>query len=268
MNREQTITLSATYVTVLFGAIILLLAIAHLATQSVKYHLGLPAVYGLVALFDMGIEANLPTFFSVVQLLLVCLVLAAIGVIKRQAGDTFARHWLVLALIFLLLATDELAEIHEQTIRPIRELVPGLVTGLFYWAWVVPAALLVVLVSVAYARFVFAYLPPDLRRSTLLGATIFVGGAIGIEMPEARYVERYGLENFTYALFVLAEETMEMTGVLIFLSGLLNYLARDMAAVTVQMVPAGLYPATEIPAQRATANTTKKVLALREGAQE
>lgn len=261
MRREETIRLRARYVTVAFGSAIALLGIAHLAMQSVKYHLGLPETYGLVRLFDMGVEANLPTFVSIVQLLLVSFLLGTIGVVKRQTSDRFALHWLFLAVIFLALAADEWSEIHEMTIRPIREMAPSLVTGLFYWAWIIPAALLVTVVSIGYARFVFSYLPWYLRRAALLGAALFVGGAIIVEMPEARYVERHGLDNFTYAIFVLVEETLEMIGVLVFMSGLLNYLARDMAPITVQIEPAGLQRPVGAPPDNGT-------LGLREGAQE
>src|SRR5690606_41162751 len=90
-----------------FGSIIAFLAIAHVATQSARYHAGMPELYGLVRLFDMGVEANLPTFFSAFQLLVVSLLLAIIGLARRQQGDAAAPQWLLLALIFLLLAMDE-----------------------------------------------------------------------------------------------------------------------------------------------------------------
>ncbi len=224
-------------ITTALAVTIALLAIAHLAFQYVRHHLGIPYLYGLVHQFDMGVEANLPTYVSSMQLLLVAVLLLLVGLVRRQEGDRYAPHWLWLALIFLLLSMDEMSEIHEMTIRPIRELAPGLVTGLFYWAWVVPALVLVALVSACYARFVFGYLPPYLRRAALLGAAVFVGGAVGVEMPEAAFVEVHGLENYTYAVFVVVEEVMEMAGVLIFLSGLLRYVASEMGEFTVRVVP-------------------------------
>jgi hypothetical protein len=147
-------------------------------------------------------------------------------------------HWLFLALIFALLAVDETSEMHEMTIRPMREMAPWLVTGIFYWAWVIPAVVLVMAVAFSYARFVFSYLPRDTRKTTLIGASLFVGGAVGVEMPEAMFAEINGIENFTYALFVLVEETMEMSGILIFLSGLLKYFSREVGVVALEVVPA------------------------------
>jgi hypothetical protein len=254
---ERAVKLHAGLITTAFGVAIAVLATAHVLFQWIRYDLGMPEFYGLVRLFDMGVEANLPTFFSAFQLLIVCLLLVVVGLTMRQRRDRYARHWLVLALIFFLLAADEMAEVHEMTIRPIREIAPWLVTGLFYWAWVIPAAILVAVVAFSYAKFVFAYLPPDLRKATLIGAAIFVGGAVGVEMPEAMFAQVNGIENFTYALFVLLEETMEMAGILVFLSGLLRYFSRQVGVVAMQVVPAPMaapaiapsrFPATRRPA--------------------
>ncbi len=238
LSTDGAVGLHAGWITATFGLVIVTLALAHLVFQSVKYHLGIPEFYGLVRLFDMGVEANLPTFFSACQLLFVSLLLFMVGLkIRRQSSNLYARHWLFLALIFFAMAADEMAEIHEMTIRPLREIAPGLTRGLFYWAWVIPASILVVGVAFSYARFVFAYLPPDMRKATLGGAALFVGGAVGVEMPEAMFVEKNGLDNFTYALFVLVEETMEMTGILIFLSGLLRHIGRHLGVLAIRVEP-------------------------------
>ena len=255
--RHGAVTLHANRITWVFAAAIAVFALAHLSFQWIRYGLGLPEFYGLVRLFDMGVEANLPTFFSSFQLLVVSMLLTVVWLAMRQRGDSYARHWLFLALIFFLLAADEMAEIHEMSIRPIRELAPGLVTGLFFWAWVIPAGVLVVVVSLSYARFVFSYLPPDMRKATVIGAAIFVGGAIGVEMPEAMFAEKHGLDNLTYQMFVLVEETMEMAGILIFLSGLLRFMGEHVGVVSIQVassdLPAHTPPPSPIRATRRSA---------------
>ena len=233
---QQAVTLRAGWITVTFGLAIAALACAHVVFQWFRHGLGKPEFYGLVRLFDMGVEANLPTFFSAFQLLVVCLLLIVVGLAMRRRRDTYARHWLLLALIFFLLAADEMAEVHEMSIRPIREIAPWLVTGLVYWAWVIPAVILVLVVAFSYSRFVFTYLPADMRKATLVGAAIFVGGAVGVEMPEAKYAQINGIDNFPYAIFVLVEETMEMTGILVFLSGLLRHISRHVGEVALRVV--------------------------------
>lgn len=237
-NRIQ-LPIKAITWTLLLSMVLLILA--HVATQSIRYHLGLHEFYGLVRLFDMGTEGNLPTSFAAIQLLFAAVMLGLIGYSRRQAGDSYARHWLFLALILFLMAIDELAGIHELTVRPLRELAPSLVTGLFYWAWVIPAMILVLVVSWSYLGFVFRYLPSPTRNTTVVGATLFVSGAIGVEMPEARFVEQNGMDNFTYGMYVLVEEVLEMCGILVFLTGLLNYFRSHVGIVEMALTgsPAG-----------------------------
>jgi hypothetical protein len=155
--------------------------------------------------------------------------------VRRQQGDSRAAQWLLLAVIFLLLAVDESAELHEMSVRPFRDFAPWLATGIFYWAWVLPAIVLVAYVAWRFAGFVFNYLPPDTRRHTVVGAALFVGGAVGVEMPEARYVEQHGMDNFAYGMFVLVEEVLEMVGILVFLAGVMKYCSRHLGVVQLEV---------------------------------
>ena len=223
---DKRVRLPAAWVVRFLALSIALLAVAHVVMQSVRYHVGFYEFYGLVRLFDMGVEANLPTAFSILQLLLASVLLAVIGVVRREEEDARATQWLLLGLIFLLLAVDEAAQIHELSVRPFRDFAPWLATGMFYWAWVLPAMVLMAYVAWRFAGFVFNYLPADTRRHTVAGAVLFVGGAVGVEMPEARYVEQHGMDNFVYGMFVLVEEVLEMTGVLVFLTGVMKYCSR------------------------------------------
>ena len=47
------------------------------------------------------------------------------------------------------------------------------------------------------------------------------------------YASQVGRENFTYALLTNVEETLEMTGVLLFIRALLIYFALDVQTVQV-----------------------------------
>lgn len=207
-----------------FGAGIAVLCVGHLLSQLAKYQLGVAFAYGLVDLFDMDVEGSLPTFFAGFQLLVCSLVLALIGLVRREAGDSFARHWLALSVMFLLLAIDELVSVHELSHRVGWELAPSFTTGIFHWIWIIPGSLLVLVVAISFARFVFSSLPPLTRDRTIIGAALFVGGAIGVEMLEARHVHQNGMENLTMGIYVLVEEALEKVGILVFLSGILDYL--------------------------------------------
>ncbi len=234
--RERTsIRIDASSVVLACAVTIVLLALAHTLFQWLRFERGMPEAYGFVRMFDLAAEANLPSFFSALQIVACAALAAAIGMARHAAKDRFARHWLLLAVLLFALAADESAEIHELTIRPMRELFPSTSTGLLFWGWVVPALVLVALVGISYLRFVFAYLPPPTRNACVLGAVLFVGGAVGVEMPEARHFQAHGDRNMTYAMFALAEEVLEMLGMLVLLRGLMRHFASEVGAIELRV---------------------------------
>lgn len=244
MSANRPLRIDASMVVAACATTIVLLAIGHVLFQWLRFERGLEEVYGFVRLFDLAAEANLPSFFSSAQIV-VCAVLAAvIGAARRGVKDPYAPHWLFLAVILLAMGVDEAAEIHELTIRPMRELFPSATTGLLFWGWVMPAGALVVIVGVSYLRFVFSYLPAPMRNACLIGAALFVGGAIGVEMPEARHFQQHGDHNLSYAMFVLVEESMEMFGMLVFMRGLLHHLANEVGSMELSVVATARVPAS------------------------
>lgn len=211
-----------------------LLALAHLITQWLRHVKGLDSVYGLVDFLDLANEGNLPTFFSTYQLLLCAAVLALIAGARLAERDRFRWHWVLLSALAFFLAGDEAAGLHELMIRPVQQLMPGVSTGLLYWGWVVPAMVGVLVVAVSFARFARLALPADIRWQLIIAAVIFLGGAIGVEMFEARYYQQFGQENMGYATYVLVEETCEMLGVLLALLALLRYWRREVGGVRLE----------------------------------
>jgi hypothetical protein len=206
-----------------FGTAIVAFGLLHLAGQGMRHGAGFGSVYGLIDQFDLANEGNLPSFFSSLQLLICGLVLALIGRVRLSQRDRHAAYWLALAALLFCMGADEAAGLHELLIRPVREALPGLATGLLYWAWVIPGSVAVLVIAAVFARFARDALPPSIRRQVILSALLFFGGAIGVEMPEAAYVERVGQDNFGYALYVLVEEMLEMVGALVLLSAILCY---------------------------------------------
>ena len=66
----------------------------------------------------------------------------------------WARHWAGLAVLFAWLSLDETAEIHERIGKWLRDWLD--LHGVLYYAGVIPALLLAVVVAVAYVRFLRA----------------------------------------------------------------------------------------------------------------
>ncbi|MBI4002922.1 MAG: hypothetical protein HY348_14220 [Nitrospira defluvii] len=151
---------------------------------------------------------------------------------ERQAGGRDARHWTGLALLFVYLSFDEAAQIHEMMtlfdrIHP---------TGIFFYSWIIVGAAFVALVGVLYLGFL-RRLPGPTRWVFVAAGTLYVGGAIGVEMLESwhQYVS-HSWKDMSYALMVGVEETLEMSGIAVFIYGRLSYLANSGAMHSVQFV--------------------------------
>lgn len=171
--------------------------------------------------FSLSEEANVPTWYSSVLLLSCALVLAFIAAAKVHEHARFRAHWIVLALIFVYMSIDELAQIHEwlNEIAALRGH-----HGVLYFAWVVPAGILVVVFALGYVRFLLA-LPRRTRLLVALAGVVYVGGAIGVELVLGKWADLHGEDNLTYAWIDALEETMEMAGSSLFLYALLEYVA-------------------------------------------
>ena len=177
-----------------------------------------------VRLFILDGEANVPTWFSSSILLACAMLLAWIAMCQRAAEDRFWRHWTVLAAGFLYMSLDETAVIHEMLIRPTRQLLGF--GGVLHFSWVVPAVILVLILAVAFARFI-RNLPRGTRNLFLLSGTLFVLGSLGMESVSAFFYTGIGLESVGYGLATTVEEALEMAGIVLFLKALLEYLLRD-----------------------------------------
>jgi hypothetical protein len=203
--------------------------------------------------FNLDEEANIPTWYSVITLFLCSLFLWVIAKGERSTASRWYPHWMGLAVIFMLLSVDELASIHEIAIYPIRHHF-GL-TGIFYFAWVVPALFFLLFLAIAYARWFWA-LPSRFRKLSALSAVVYVGGAVGMEMIGGLVESRAHARNALYIACATVEETMEMAGVLIWLCTLLAYAAARGYSLTLQFQAGSALPThSEVPAPPRTIST-------------
>ncbi len=65
-----------------------------------------------------------------------CLFLYVIS--KHQGNDYAKFRWFILSLVFVFLAIDENTQIHEIVADYVRPKLGSDLSGLLYWAWVVP----------------------------------------------------------------------------------------------------------------------------------
>lgn len=214
-----------TYLRLLFFVIILLL-IGHFLSVYLlvddPYILKKGGFYEkVVRYFNFDTEANLPTFFSSLLLLFNGLLLAFIGFAEKQNNRKF-MPWLGLSFIFIFLSIDEIITIHEHLMGVSRALFNA--TGYFYFAWVIPYGIIIILLGAIYIRFMLR-LPKKTLVLFILAAIVFVSGAIGMELFGGMEVYTRGKNHLSYHLMYTLEELLEMVGSAIFCFALLSYIS-------------------------------------------
>jgi len=92
------------------------------------------------------------------------------------------------------MAVDEAWLIHERLIKPMQQLLGGGNSGIFDVAWVIPGIAIVLILALFFLRFLLR-LPQKTGLSFLFAATVYIGGAISIELISGSYDVRYGIER-------------------------------------------------------------------------
>jgi len=177
-------------------------------------HLGsLDPESGLRSGLSLSYEANLPTWYTSGLLWTAGLGLACCA--AGEPGRDRARWW-GLAALFVLFSLDESIELHE-------ELGGAELGGVLYFSWVVPGALLTGTFCAAYLGF-WRRLPTTTRRGFAWAFALYVGGALGMELPLGAWTELHGDENLGYAAIDFVEESMEIAGLSVFLVAIAEHL--------------------------------------------
>lgn len=197
------------------------LTVASLTGQVYKYSRGSENSTELIQKLNVDGEYTIPSIFSSLALLSCAIILAKIAVNQKKIQDKYTRHWIGLSIIFLYLAIDETISLHEQLIPPLRKALNA--GGLFYYTWVIPGIIFVLVILLLFWQFL-RYLPSNIKNLFWISGSIFVGGAIGMEMISGYYTDLYNSDNITYAALTTLEELLEMLGIVIFIHALLSYL--------------------------------------------
>ena len=221
------------YLAVTAPIIVLLSGLGALALYS-TFFLGHGSVYGLVPLFLLNAEENIPTLFSSANLAFCSLLLLVAGAGARHSGRPFATAWIVLGLAALYVAIDESVQIHELLDRH-TQWTEGLfeAQGPLQGPWVVVYGAIALAFALGFARF-FLHLPGRYRLLLSAGAVLFVGASIGLEMVGADMLSRSG-KTLGYELVNWAEEVLEMSAVMLVNASLLSYLQTTYGPLTIRL---------------------------------
>jgi hypothetical protein len=206
----------------------IILAISHVVSQSLlaagSFQPQRP-LYTLLQKFDLNGELALGSWYAQAGLLMSAGLLALVGVITAKANGSYVRHWYGLAGVFVYLSFDEATAVHELAVEPVRSLL-GIQSGPLYFAWVVPALVILCVLGLVFVRF-WVSLPRQTKRLFALAATLFLLGALVTEMIGAAYYAQNPEASFSSAFWmtqIVVEESLELLGAAVFIYGLLDYL--------------------------------------------
>lgn len=221
------------------AACIVALVVLCLAGQFCHFVLHHDRVLGLIRDFDLDEEANVPTWFETITLVLAAALLEVAARVRRSVRDDRWLPWRVLSAGFLFMSLDELASIHERFRLPIDML--RNVPGFRAFSWVVPAAAVVAVVFAFFLPWV-RRLPERTRNGLLLAGAVYVAGAVGFEALGGIAAITVGMDNWIYVATYTIEETLEMTGTLLLIVTMFHYL-RSLVPVPALAITNGPAPA-------------------------
>lgn len=210
-------------------AVVLSVIAALLLCASVAGQLAVRAtedsrVAAAARVFYVDAEKNVPTAFSVLLLLFAAVLLGRIAFRARASRDRWRPHWSLLSVGVAFMAVDEAMSLHERLIPPVRATLGLERFGALYFAWVVPAIVVVPALALIFLWF-WINLPRRTRAALFVGAAVFVFGAVGFEMVGGMYAEQHGTRNVPYSMIATVEEGLEMTGAIICVWALLRHLS-------------------------------------------
>ena len=185
----------------------------------------------LIRQLDINEEGNVSTFFSAFILLFSAMLLFFIHstVCKKEKNR---RYWLFLGLIFVFLSLDESTGIHDNLMPYFQNEFVSLPPFLRF-GWMIPYFIFVLVVGIFFIRFVLG-LPRKTRTLILLSGFIYISSALGVEFLESQEFTIYG--NTTRLLvFETLQEIMEMSGIILFIYALLNYVHSFQKPITLNI---------------------------------
>ncbi|MBN2096522.1 hypothetical protein JW752_03960 [Candidatus Peregrinibacteria bacterium] len=186
-----------------------------------------PVFSTIEAFLHFNGEANFVAWFSSLALLISSVLLAIIAYSKKQSGDRFYRHWKWLAIIFLIMAIDETAQIHESLAFILSRYLPG--DRWFFEAknaWFLIGIPVVLIFAYAFLKFLL-HLPKKTKQLFFVAALIFVTGALGLEVA-SNYLQNLHTHYFWFRMAQSMEEICELFGIVLFNYALLLYLEKDL----------------------------------------
>jgi hypothetical protein len=214
-----------------------MLVVGHVLTFVAEDQLGIARTLNFPRQFDLNGEGNLAAWFYSFLLLCCAALTLVLTLAARVKGVRLAGRWEALAVLFLLMAVDETAQLHDMATGPLRNGL-GLDFGVLYFAWLVPALLALGVCFVYFAPLARS-LPADIRTRFVGAVALYVGGAAGGEMLGG-FTVAAGRTSPGYLATITLEESLDLAGALLFLSTLTALVRRVQPSIGVQVHGSGV----------------------------
>jgi hypothetical protein len=185
----------------------------------------------IVEWIDVNREGSIPTWYGTITLASCAVLLGLIAVDAARHRKPFPFHWAALGVIFALLSVEEILGVHSEATGRLRELVsitdgPGYAIALALIALVGLA-----IVALLFGRF-YLHLPARWRTWFTIAAVIYAIGVFASDAVGDYLITSAGEPTLAYDIVLTIEEALEMTGVLIFIVMLLEYIRTFVGTVT------------------------------------
>ncbi len=218
MQGDFQVSLSARGLPLKLGVVVAILVVVHVAMWSAYFSTAhLRGHEQVTSLFDLDTEMSFGNWFSSAVLLLGGLLTLVCAAGRPIADQRWNAWWWILGGWMMILSMEEVAGIHESLNSE-----PAF--RAFWGQWAVPGAILALVVCLAFVPFLMM-LPGRTRRWLIASAIIYFAGAVGVELATVGYEQRNELGTLAYNVWNGVEEGLEMTGVILYLYTVLDYMA-------------------------------------------
>ncbi len=171
-----------------------------------------------IALFDVGDEVSIGTWFESAQFMIAGLLLASL--LRTGVTDShLTKRVGLLAVVMFGLSIDESVSIHERVGSALRDTLST--TGYLYYVWVIPAVLAALLLA-AWEIPWLRSLPDRVRNRVVASGAIFLAAAGGLELLAGPDDEVSGTATLRSVTLTAFEELGEMLAISLFIVAIIE----------------------------------------------
>jgi len=212
---------------------VLVLSAVHIGVLIVYFVIDNPDTFDFVKLVDFDYEANIPTLFSSLILIIASGLFLVLATLSRIESPRDRKFWIGLAIVFLFLGIDEGAKIHEKIGDWFEQFVNA--EGYIYYPWVLPYVAVFLVLVAAYFKF-YLRLPRHTQIGLFVAAAMFLFGAVVLDMLGGNEADANGTSTIYYSVLYTIEEILEMTGVIVLIRTLLIYMKKEFDGLAMILV--------------------------------